>query len=279
MAQMRRKKADVPPGLDNPLNYAVEKRDESTLSMVKEAIAHKQVVLAYQPVVSAQNYQTAAFYEGLLRVLDETGRVIPARDFMSAVENTEEGRQLDCLALEKGLNTLLHQQHLRLAINMSARSIGYGRWMSTLKRGLRKDPTIAERLILEVTESSAMQMPDIVIDFMDELQSYGIAFALDDFGAGFTSFTYFKDFFFDVLKVDGQFTKDIHRDSDNQILAGALVSIGRQFDMYTVAERVEQPEDAAYLASIGFDCLQGFLFGAPTISPPWKDKHKRTSAA
>jgi EAL domain-containing protein (putative c-di-GMP-specific phosphodiesterase class I) len=238
--------------------------------MVDDAVRHKQVMLAFQPVVQARQQDFAAFYEGLIRVKDDTGRIIPAREFMSRIEETETGRIMDCLALEQGLATLYEHASLRLSINMSARSIGYERWMRILRRGLSRDPTVAERLILEITESSAMLVPELVVSFMDQLQRKGISFALDDFGAGFTSFRYLRDFFFDVVKIDGQFIRGVHADPDNQVLTRALVSIAQQFDMFTVAEFVESAEDAAFLTSIGVDCLQGYYFGAPTVHPTWE---------
>lgn len=271
--------ADVPPGQDNPLSFAVTSRDRATLDMVRDAISHKQVRLAYQPIVSARQHSAVAFYEGLIRVLDDTGRVIPAGQFINAIENTETGRLMDCLALEFGLKALAAQPDIRMSINMSARSIGYGRWMNTLKRGIKRSSTVAERLILEITEGSAMMMPELVVDFMDELQPEGIAFALDNFGAGFTSFGFLKDFYFDILKIDGQFIRNIRGDHDNQILTDAIVRMARGFDMFTVAQRVETTDDAAYLTKLGVDCLQGYLFGAPTILPPWKDKGRKASAA
>lgn len=263
--------ADIPAGQDNPLNYAVSARDRSVIEMVEAAVHHKQVMLAFQPVVTAGQPGKPAFYEGLIRVVDATGRVIPAREFITQIETRETGRIIDCLALEKGLATLAEFPDLRLSINMSARSIGYGRWLHTLKKGLSADPTIAERLILEITESSAMIVPELVVGFMNELQGKGIGFALDDFGAGYTSFRFLKDFYFDILKIDGQFIHGIASDADNQVLTAALLSIGRQFDMVTVAENVERAEDAAYLTALGLDCLQGYYFGAPTVRPPWLD--------
>lgn len=267
----RDKWADVPAGQDSPLNHAVSARDRSVIDMVEAAVQHKQVLLAFQPVVTAGQPDKPAFYEGLIRVTDATGRVIPAREFISQIESRETGRIIDCLALEKGLATLAEFPDLRLSINMSARSIGYTRWTRTLKKGLATDPTIAERLILEITESSAMLVPELVVGFMADLQRAGVGFALDDFGAGYTSFRFLKDFFFDILKIDGQFIQGIAGNADNQVLTGALLSIGRQFDMVTVAERVERAEDAVYLTALGIDCLQGYYFGAPTVRPPWLD--------
>jgi EAL domain-containing protein (putative c-di-GMP-specific phosphodiesterase class I) len=271
--------ADIPAGQDSPLNAAVTARDREVLDMVDRAIRHKQVMLAYQPVVIAADPERIAFHEGLVRVLDPTGRVIPAREFITEVESRETGRLIDCLALEKGLATLADQPGLRLSINMSARSIGYERWMRTLNRGLAADPTVAERLILEITESSAMLVPEIVVNFMANLQDRGIAFALDDFGAGNTSFRFLKDFFFDLIKIDGQFVRGISTDADNQVLTAALLSIGRQFDMVTVAESVESPADAAYLTTLGVDCLQGYQFGAPTVRPPWAEPGRSQASA
>lgn len=275
----KRHKADVPPGHETPINYAVTSRDTEVLKMVKDAIRHGEVLLAYQPIINASNLKTPAFYEGLIRVIDATGRVIPAKDFMGVVEDNELGRELDCLALQKGTEALAAFPNLRLSINMSARSIGYSRWMKVLKSGLAQGDDIAERLILEISESSAMLVPELVVDFMNELQGEGISFALDDFAKGFTSFRYFKNFSFDILKLDGQFTRDIHKDRENQVIASGLAAMADALDMYTVATRVERPEDAKMLAHLGFHCLQGFLFGAPTVKPGWLTKKNNRNAA
>lgn len=237
--------------------------------MVRQAIHERRMRLAYQPVVVGADTSRIAFYEGLMRVIDPSGRVIPASDFIHAVEADELGRQIDCLALDIGLTTLVRFPQVRISVNMSARSVGYPRWMKILRRGLAADKTIGARLILEITESSAILIPELVIAFMDDLQAQGVSFALDDFGAGQTAFRYFRDFFFDVVKIDGQFIRNIHRDPDNQALTRALMSIGAHFDMLTIAESVEKLEDAEWLQAAGIDCMQGYLFGAPTVRPPW----------
>ncbi|MCO6385040.1 EAL domain-containing protein [Oceanicola sp. 502str15] len=271
MAPGKQRKRQFEASDSSPLGSAVLQRDEDIIEMVRGALDRRDVLLAFQPIVRATDHRKAAFYEGLIRVLDDTGRVIPAREFISACETHEIGRIIDCLALEMGLTALHQAPSLRLAINMSARSIGYPRWMQTLERGLAMEPTLAERLIIEITEASAMVMPDITSVFMLDLQTRGVAFALDDFGAGYTAFRYFKDFFFDILKIDGQFVRGVSRDPDNRMLVEAMVAIARHFDMFTVAEFVENAEDAAVLSEIGVDCLQGYHFGAPTTSPGWRE--------
>lgn len=272
---MRKRKSRFAP-LDrddaSPLAVALATRDRGALDMVAAALRHKETMLAFQPVVQSQRPDRIAFFEGLIRVLDETGRIIPARDFIDAVESTETGRLLDCAALEAGLRCLRRNPEIRLSINMSARSIGFPRWMRSLRQGLQADPTVGERLILEITERSAMTVPELVGRFMSDLQRRGITFALDDFGAGYTSLRYLRDFQFDILKIDGEFIKGVHADVDNQVLTRAMVDIARQFDMFTVAESVETLADSHWLTQCGIDCQQGYFFGAPSVQPLW-DHH------
>jgi EAL domain-containing protein (putative c-di-GMP-specific phosphodiesterase class I) len=97
------------------------------------------------------------------------------------------------------LQTTLMKLSPRLSINISARSIGYGQWVDILGRALRRDSLIADRLILEIMESSAMLVPELVMHFMRDLRQRGITFVLDDFGAGTTSFRYLRDFAFDIV--------------------------------------------------------------------------------
>ncbi len=274
----RNRGADGADATTSPLAFAVAERDRATITMVRDALDQRNVMLAYQPVIQTRRPDRPAFYEGLIRVLDETGRVIPARDFIETVETSELGRRIDCAALSLGLNALQQDPTLRLSINMSARSIAYPDWSRTLRHGLKGDPTLGERLILEITESSAMLIPDTVAVFMADLQGQGISFALDDFGAGYTAFRYFKDFYFDILKIDGQFIRNIHADADNQVITGAMLSIARHFEMFAVAEMVETAPDAEYLTRIGMDCLQGYYFGAPTTMAPCKIPTGRKSA-
>ncbi len=274
-----RKRADLPEGSDDPLSAAINARDRSVLQMATEAVKHKQCRLAFQPVIQAHPPQGIAFYEGFIRVLDETGRVIPAREFMPQVENTPIGRDLDCIALEMGLRTLIRNPGIRLSINMSARSIGYASWSRVLDRFLKKDASLGERLILEISEGSAMQVPELVVDFMDRQQARGIALALDDFGASNFGFRHFREFLFDAAKIDGQFIRGISGSPDNQALVRALIAAAREFEMLVTAESVESAEDANFLIANGVDCLQGYLYGAPSVTPPWsREKVAKTGS-
>ncbi|MGR3493613.1 MAG: EAL domain-containing protein, partial [Shimia sp.] len=141
--------------------------------------------------------------------------------------------------------------------------------------GLGLGPTVAERLILEIEEQSAVRTPELVTAFMRDLQGHGISFALDDFGAEMTSFRYLRDFYFDIVKIDGIFTRGLSKSPENQVVASALAAVAREFDMFTVAENVETAADADLLMRMGIDCLQGYHFGAPTISPSFLQTQAR----
>lgn len=260
-----------PAPLTDPLTIAVTERDSHVFDMAAEALATKRVQLAYQPVIVAGSGSRLAFFEGLARILDPTGRAIPARDFISKVENCELGRQLDCVALDLGLKALAANPTLRLSVNMSARSIGFPAWIRRLDAGIGADPDIAARLILEITETSVLAAPETVGAFMAELQALGICFAMDDFGAGQTSLRHLRDLDFDILKLDGTFVQGISTNPDNKALTQAVLSIGQHFGMLTVAENVETAADAAWLTEAGVDCLQGYFFGAPSLRPDWSD--------
>lgn len=274
-----RKRYDIAASEDNPLDYATARRDSDVLSYLRTALEEKTALLAYQPIVASRGSQGAVFYEGLIRIPDPTGRIIPARDFVFLAEETELGRQIDCTALYLGLTELTKYPDLRLSINMSARSIGYGQWVDILGRVLRRDSSIADRLIMEITESSAMLVPELVMHFMRDLRQRGITFALDDFGAGTTSFRYLHNFAFDIVKIDRQFTKNVAADPDNQVMIQSLRSISDHFGRFTIAEAVECERDSQWLSEMLVDCQQGYFWGAPTVNPNWHQGYSEKEAA
>lgn len=250
----------------DPLEYAVSVRDRDVLSMVRSALSAGACRHALQPVRTTTDGHPIAFYECLIRVMDDTGRVIPAGQFMGAIEDTSLGRDIDVASLKLAFEMLKARQNIRLSVNVSARSLGDAAWRRVLDEGFAGQAVPADRLIFEISEDSAMQLPELVIRFMEEMQPHGVAFALDGFGGGLTAFRHLKDFFFDLVKVDKHFTRNIHKDPDNQVLAEALITVAHQFEMFAVAEGIESQEEADFLISIGADCVQGYHFGVPKFS-------------
>ncbi len=252
--------------LGDPLNFAMASRDRDVMSLVQNALSAGRAQLAFQPVVTADAKPLTAFHEGLVRLSDHAGRIIPAAHFMPLIEESILGRQIDCVTLELALQRLRQHETLRLSVNLSARSIGDGQWRRILDRGLMDRSNLGDRLIFEISESSAMLLHENVIRFMREMQPQGVGFALDGFGAGMTAFRYLRDFYFDLVKIDKSFVKGIDRDPDNQVLAEALTTVAHQFEMFVVADGVETEAEATFLRGIGVDCLQGYYFGVPAFT-------------
>ncbi len=250
----------------DPLQYAMASRDADVMNLVGDALDAQRARLAFHPIVTADAEPRTAFYEGLVRLMDDAGRIIPAAHFMPLVEETGFGRQIDCITLALALNTLKQNPQIRLSVNLSARSIGDGEWRRILDDGLRDRDSLGDRLIFEISETSAMMLHENVIRFMAEMQPKGVAFALDGFGAGMTAFRYLKDFFFDLVKIDKSFIKGIQNDPDNQVLAEALITVAHQFEMFAIADGVESEDEAAFLRRLGVDCLQGYLYGVPKFT-------------
>jgi len=247
----------------DPFQAAMASRDSDVLTLVRDALAAGRTRMAYQPIMLAGDKSGVAFYEGLVRVLDESGRVIPAAHFMSVIGENDLGREVDCTTLEHAFNLLGQRPDLRISINVSARSLADGKWRDILARGLTGKGNVGERLIFEVSETSAMELHEVMIRFMVEMQPKGVAFALDGFGAGMTAFRHLKEFFFDLVKIDKSFVHGIHEDPDNQVLTEALIMVAHQFEMFVVADGVETSKEAEFMAKLGADCLQGYLYGVP----------------
>ena len=251
------------PRWGDPFGYAATSRDRDTLTLVRDALAKNRARLAYMPIVLSGAQSRVAFYEGLIRVMDDGGRVIPAAQFMPVIEDTDLGREIDIVTLELAMKVLRTTANLRLSVNVSARSIGDGAWRRTLDTALRSGGHLGDRLIIEISEDSAMLLPEIVTRFMAEMQPLGVGFALDGFGAGLISFRHLKDFFFDLVKIDKGFVRNVARTSDSQVIVEALITIAKQFEMLTIADGVESRDDAAFLEQIGVECPEGYLFGTP----------------
>ena len=231
---------------------------------VLDALRDDRLRLYYQPIVRSDTDEIVAFYEGLARIIMDDGTVIAAGRFMPFVDNTPLGMAVDRKALALAIQTLTTHPEIRLSVNMSVQSMTDPLWLECLEAA---DAEICGRLIIEVTEGAAMSDVEMTTAFMHRARRKGCSFALDDFGTGSTSFRYFKDFQFDIVKIDGLFIRDLPQDEANRVLVKALVSISQHFDMFTVAEFIETEGEADIAAELGVDCLQGYLIGKPAEQP------------
>jgi EAL domain-containing protein (putative c-di-GMP-specific phosphodiesterase class I) len=134
--------------------------------------------------------------------------------------------------------------------------------------------------VFEITETAAMSEIDVTLSFIRELKALGCRFALDDFGAGFSSFYYLKRFDVDYLKIDGSFIRDLANDEGSQVFVKALCEVARGLSKQVIAEWVEDPRVARLLIEMGAQFGQGFLFQQPTeLGSKLKEVQSRTGAA
>ena len=167
---------------------------------------------------------------------------------------------------------------IRLALNVSSLTIADRSWLRRLTSLVKGRRDIASRLIVEITETTAMEDIKACAQFVAELRSMGCRVSLDDFGSGYTSFQHMKSMTLDVVKIDGSFVKDVATNPENQLFISTLLGLARGFGLETVAECVETADDAQVLIAKGVDYLQGWYYGKPELEPAWRVHCRRHRA-
>jgi EAL domain-containing protein (putative c-di-GMP-specific phosphodiesterase class I) len=208
-------------------------------------------------------------YECLLRLRLETGTIVAAGAFIPVVERSGLMRLIDRRALDLALAELIRYPQISLAINISAVTASDSSWLRQVSSTVKNHPSIAPRLLVEITETIALENIEETARFVSSLRDLGVRVALDDFGAGFTSFRNLRALAVDTVKIDGSFVKNLADNVDNQVFVRTLMGLAESFGLSTVAECVETAADAAHLVERGVSLLQGYFFGRPTIERPW----------
>ena len=224
--------------------------------------------IAYQPIVCARTGRVES-YEALVRMLRPDGTLVPAGDFIPAAEELGLVRDLDRRVLELSVIALKRSPSLKLAVNVSGMSVGDEVWIQTFHASCAGDRSLTSRLTIEVTETAALHDIEDGIRFVKFLRGEGCRVAIDDFGAGYTSFRNLQTLDLNCVKIDGSFVKGIAQRPDNQAFVRTLVSLAKTFNLEVVAEWVGSKEEATLLRALGADKFQGFFFGAPDMTPPW----------
>lgn len=236
---------------------------------VLQALEQNRLVFAYQPVVNCQTHETC-YYETLMRMISEDGNVVSAGEFVPIAEKLGLMRLLDRRALELAVDDLRNNRDIILALNISSLTVTDQSWLRALVGEIKRSPHIAKRLMIEITETAALEDFEVSARFVSAVRELGCQVALDDFGSGYTSFRHMKSLTVDVVKIDGTFIADLANNPDNQLFVRTLLGLAEGFGLKTVAECVETVEEADLLKKEGADYLQGWYFGKPTINPDWR---------
>lgn len=237
---------------------------------IHDAVKDNKICFAYQPMIEAKTGKVRA-HECLIRIAGEDGRInspgaiIPIAEKMGFIDT------IDQLVLEKVVENLKKNKDITLSFNASSLTTDNPKWLKQCTK-LMKDYDIASRVIVEITETAAQRDLRETAYFVASLQALGCLVALDDFGAGYTSFRQLKTLSVDIIKIDGAFIRDIVNYPDNRLFVKTLLDFTNCYGLKTVAECVEDGESAKILMDMNVDYLQGYYFGMPEISPTWIKK-------
>ncbi len=240
-------------------------------SRIKDALREDRLVLHYQPVVNI-NTGKATHYEALLRLCDGDGPPIPASEFISSAERFGLMPQIDRWVLERVLKVLAGPGRARIFINISGASLCDESLLDFIVERVRAAALPPGRLAFEITESAAVTDLLRAQEWVAKLKELGCLFALDDFGIGFSSFSYLRSLSADYVKIDRSFVADLDTNPTNRALVRAVKSVANTLGKEVIAEGVETGRLENALRELGVELAQGYLWGQAQSAPPEDEK-------
>ncbi|MEQ1753913.1 MAG: EAL domain-containing protein [Micropepsaceae bacterium] len=252
----------------SPQRDSMRKRTILIGDQIVTALDENRVVLAFQPIVDAKTTQVA-MHECLVRIVRPEGQVIVAGDFIAVAEQLGLVRRLDRRVLELTVDALTRHRGACLTLNVSGMTASDRPTLEAFVSYIEAHKDVAPRLVVELTETAALIDIEESMRFVSRIRTLGARVAIDDFGAGYTSFRNLQSLKVDMVKVDGSFVKGLADSRDNQIFVSTLVNLAKNFNLSTVAEWVETAHEADILRAFGVDYFQGLYFGRPDVVEPW----------
>ena len=242
--------------------------DTQWAARIEQALDENRFVLYAQRIQAQDEHPHGLHAEVLLRMIDSDGAIVLPGAFLPAAERFHFASRIDRWVLRRAIDVLRSLANVSavdtLCINLSGQSIGdrtFHRQAIDLLTEAGAD--ICGRICLEITETSAVtNMADAGV-FIDQVRALGVRIALDDFGAGASSFGYLKNLSVDLIKIDGQFIRDLLEDPLDDAAVRCFVDVARVVGVKTVAEFVDRAEILARVREIGIDFAQGFLLHKP----------------
>jgi len=235
---------------------------------IRAALKQENFLLEFQPIhsFSAGN---VTHYECLIRMRDEDGTLHYPNSFIPVAEAMGLIHQIDLWVVNRAFDLLsMMAPEISITINLSGNIFLDHNLYPLVEKKLAQTGVEPHRVVFEITETSAISNFEQTKAMVERLRSLGCRFALDDFGAGFNSYSYLKHFPVDILKIDGGFITDLINDSVDQLLVKSMIDIAHSLDKKVVAEFVENQETMDLLQSYGVDYVQGYLVGKPQAYLP-----------
>jgi EAL domain-containing protein (putative c-di-GMP-specific phosphodiesterase class I) len=252
---------------------------DTTLQMVKRlswndrilhALENNFMDLQFQGVYATDN-RALAHFEVLVRMRDKddpTKLLMPGQ-FIPVAEKSGKILDIDRWVLRESIQMLAELSGIpALAVNISGRSFDEPMLPQYIAEQLKRYGVAPRRLMVELTETSAVSDLHDAQRFIEALHQTGCGVSLDDFGTGFSSFAYLKHLQVDSVKIDGLFIRNLPNESDNQLFVKAIVTVARGLHKTTIAECVEDEETLVMLRNFGVDCVQGYYLEKPRADHP-----------
>ncbi len=243
--------------------------DMQLVSEIQQALDGNSFELRAQPIVSLSGRSSRRRFEILLRMADADGNRVPTDALFSAAERYHMMPQIDrwvvsttIAALVKNRNAIVESGAI-FSVNLSGQSLGDDEIFGFIEEELRHGDLPPSTLCFEITESAAVSNLRKAQSVIDSLKKHGCTIALDDFGAGLSSFAYLKNFNVDTLKIDGSFIRDISENRISESMVAAITQVAVVMGLKTVAEYVESDLTRQLVTKLGVDFAQGHLVGKP----------------
>ena len=237
-----------------------ERETMNWVGRVRDALDEDRLVLYAQPIVDLHT-RHVVMHELLLRMVDRDGTIIAPNRFLPAAEQYGLIEDIDRWVLAQAIRLAARGE--KVHFNISGKSLGSRRLISDLDRGLRDTGADPALLVCEITETALSADEALAEAFVYALSERGCEIALDDFGIGYSGFTYLKRLPVAVLKIDIEFVRDLTENPENQHVVKAIVNLAQGFKRGTVAEGVEDPATLDLLEEYGVDYAQGYVIGRP----------------
>lgn len=234
--------------------------------MVLSALNERRIRLAFQPIVASDTGKVA-MYESLVRMETPEGEILGAAHIVPVAEKLGFLHLIDHRVCELAIDALRQNPDVTLTVNVGADTALHPDWLAAFQANLAQDPSVARRLIVEITETSLIEDIAAARRLIESIKETGARVAIDDFGAGHTSFRNMRLLPIDVLKIDGTFIKNLARSADDRFFVQTLLQLARHLKIETVAEWVQDEETAALLTSWRVEYLQGDFLGTAQDGP------------
>lgn len=204
-------------------------------------------------------------YEVLVRMLDDAGNIIPPNVFLPAAERYKLIYKIDHWVIQHAIATMatVQDKFNWFSINLSGQTIGHEFSFDIIKEAIETSGIAPHKICFEVTETAAITNPESGLEFLNKLRELGCLVALDDFGTGLSSYEYLKKLPSDILKIDGQFVKNMLNDELDLAMVKSINEIAHIMGKETIAEFVENADILNKLLEIGVDYAQGFHLDTP----------------